>query len=424
MGGSEKRAAVTMWPQRLTCLSGPVRLAIVAAAVAVAGCGTLPRNPVPPQLAATAMIPQMPGVRAQAGRIDPAMDRDLVASFAQESSDDFPADADGLIHYAHLALSGGGAYGAFGAGFLNGWSSTGKRPVFKIVTGVSTGALMAPFAFLGPSYDAALREFYTTTSSRDIFIMGSLFNTARRLLFDEALADTSPLAALIARNVDADLLERIAEAHDRGRRLYIGTVDLDSLRFVVWNMGIIAKSKRPEALILFRKVMLASASIPIVFPPVFFEVEADGRRFDEMHVDGAVGARVFYNESLFSPGIIQNRGRQGGAKGREDIFVIHNGQLFPVPRPTRRNVAGIATRVLDATARSAVIGDLFRIFSVARREGATLRWVTIPDRIELAGEEVFDPVAMSALYEVGVRSAAAGAPWATVPPGMHAEPGL
>ena len=421
--GSATRAAPSTWPQRLTWPSGLVRLAIVGAAVAVTGCGTLLRNPVPPQWTAAAAIPEMPEIRAEAGRVDRAMERDLVESFAQESSDDFPLGVDGVVHYAHLALSGGGANGAFGAGFLNGWSSSGSRPAFKIVTGVSTGALMAPFAFLGPSYDAALREFYTTTSSRDIFILGSMFRLAQRALFDEALADTGPLATLIERHVDAELMQRVAEAHDRGRRLYIGTVNLDSLRFVVWNMGLIAKTGRPEALTLFRKVMLASASIPIVFPPVFFDVEINGQRFDEMHVDGAVGARVFYNEGLFSPGIIRDRGRHGDATGREDIFVIHNGQLFPAPRPTRRTVLGITTRVLDATGRSAVIGDLFRIYSIARREEATFHWVTIPDGIEMAGEEVFDPSSMTALFDIGYRSAAAGAPWATIPPGLHTGPG-
>ncbi len=404
-----------------TVMARVARLAVIGGIVALAGCGTLLRNPVPPQLTATATIPQMPEARAQAGRSNPAMERDLVQSFAQESRAEFPVGADGVVHYAHLALSGGGANGAFGAGFLTGWSSAKNRPVFKIVTGVSTGALMAPFAFLGPSYDGALREFYTTTSTRDIFIIGSLFNLAKRLLTDEALTDTGPLATLITRHVDADLVRRVADAHDRGRRLYIGTVNLDSLRFVVWNMGLIAKSDRPEALDLFRRVMLASASIPIVFPPVYFDVEADGRRYDEMHVDGAVGARVFYNEGLFAPSIIRQRGGHGG-EGREDIFVIHNGQLFPEPRPTRRTILGIATRVLDATGRSAVIGDLFRIYTVAQRQDARFHWVTIPDGIEMAGEEVFDPVSMTALFEVGYRSAAAGANWATVPPGLRTEP--
>ena len=138
-------------------------------AASLAGCGVLPRNPVPPELTPVATIAGMPDVRAWAGRTSEAMERDFAQSFAQESPADFPRGADGAIRYPHLALSGGGANGAFGAGFLNGWTATGTRPVFKIVTGVSTGALMAPFAFLGPSYDGALHEFYTTTTTRDIF---------------------------------------------------------------------------------------------------------------------------------------------------------------------------------------------------------------------------------------------------------------
>jgi predicted acylesterase/phospholipase RssA len=172
----------------------------------------------------------MPDVRARAGRISPAMERDIEISFEQESAEDFPRGAGGLVRYAHLAISGGGSKGAFGAGFLNGWTSTGKRPTFKIVTGVSTGALMAPFAFLGPDFDDALREFYTTVRSRDIFVLGSI---VRQLLVGESLANTEPLAALIAQHIDAAFLWRIAEAHNRGRRLYIGTTDLDSQTFVV-----------------------------------------------------------------------------------------------------------------------------------------------------------------------------------------------
>ena len=125
-----------------------------ASPLSLAGCGVLPRNPVPPELTAAATIPGMPDVRAWAGRPSAAMERDFERSFQQESPGDFPRGADGVVRYPHLALSGGGSNGAFGAGFLNGWSATGRRPVFKIVTGVSTGALMAPFAFLGPQYDA------------------------------------------------------------------------------------------------------------------------------------------------------------------------------------------------------------------------------------------------------------------------------
>jgi hypothetical protein len=395
-----------------------VRCVALAALALLAGCGTLLRNPVPAALTPLATIPDMPDVRAWAGQRSAFMERDLEKSFAQESRADFPVAPDGTVHYAHLALSGGGANGAFGAGFLNGWTATGKRPVFKIVTGVSTGALMAPFAFLGASDDKALRDFYTTTSSRDIFLVGSLLNIATRALTGEALADTTPLVRLIEQHVDDEFVRRVAQAHAQGRRLYIGTVDLDSLRFVVWNMGLIASSGRPEAVALFRQVMLASASIPIVFPPVFFEVTAEGRLYDEMHVDGAVGARVFYSEGLFRPSIIRERGGVDVREGREDIFVIHNGQLFQAPRPTRRTVPGIALRVLDATGRAGLIGDLFRIYAIARVEDASFQWVTIPDDIAISGEEVFDPVQMQALYDVGYAKVQGTGVWRSRPPGM------
>jgi predicted acylesterase/phospholipase RssA len=402
-------------------LAGIARLAVLGVGVVLAGCGTLLRNPVPVSATATATIPHLPDVRARAGQHSAAMERDLAESFAQESRQDFPRAADGLIHYAHLALSGGGASGAFGAGFLNGWSETGTRPRFKIVTGVSTGALMAPFAMLGPAYDGALRDFYTTTSSRDIFVMGSLLSLATRALTGDSLLDTSPLAALIAQHVDADLMRKVGEAHRQGQRLYIGTVDLAALDFVVWNMGLIALSGRPESLDLFRQVMLASASIPIAFPPVLFEVEADGRRYDELHVDGGVGARVFYSGGLFRPSIVRQRGGHGAEEGREDIFVVHNGQIRPAAQPTRRTVVAITARVLDASSRSAAIGALHRIHSIARSEQAGFHWVTIPEGVTVTSEETFDPAAMRVLYDVGYRSALEGPRWQTTAPGVPVD---
>jgi len=397
-----------------------IRVAMLCTCVLLTACGTLPRNAVPPQRELVAAIPGLPDIRAWGGPPSAILERDLALSFQQESRSEFPPGADGTVQYAHLALSGGGANGAFGAGFLNGWTATGQRPNFKIVTGVSTGALMAPFAFLGPDYDQALRDFYTTTSTVDIFKPGSLL---WQLLVGEALAETRPLQGLIARHVDAELLRRVAEAHQRGLRLYIGTADLDVPRFVVWNMGLIASSGHPNALELFRKVMLASASIPVAFPPVFFNVELapGGPRYDEMHVDGGVGARVFLNAGVFRGSVIRERGGQGG-RGREDIFVIHNGQLIPIPEPVNRSLAGIAVRVIDATGRVAAVGDLFRIHSYAQREQAGFKWVTIPRDVAMTSAEVFDPVAMKSLYDLGLRMAASSDSWATLPPGEREEP--
>lgn len=391
-----------------------MRVVAVVALLLLAGCGILPRNGVPPDLVQASVIPGMPNVRAPAGRISAEMTKDLAQSFEQESPKDFPVGADGFVHYAHLALSGGGANGAFGAGLLNGWTKVGGRPMFKIVTGVSTGALMAPYVFLGPEHDDALRQFYTTTASRNIFRMLSI---VPQLLGGESLADTGPLRLIIEQTVDAAFLRAVAQAHDSGRRLYIGTVNLDAQSFVVWNMGLIATSGQPGALELFRNVMLASASVPIAFPPVFFEVEAGGQRYDEMHVDGAVGSNVFYTAGVFSFAAV--RAAAGRRPGREDIYVIHNGQLLPDPGITSRSLRSIATRAFESAAKSATIGQLFRIYAVSVRESASFKWITIPEGAELSGNELFDPAVMTHLYEIGYQKALAGPEWSTDPPGFR-----
>ena len=394
-----------------------MRIAVVVAALILSGCGILPRHAVPVDQMATAVIPGMPDVRAPWGRVSDAMTKDLARSFQQESPTDFPVGPDGYIHYPHLALSGGGANGAFGAGLLSGWSKVGTRPTFKIVTGVSTGALMAPYAFLGPPYDVTLREFYTTTASRQIFQMLSIIP---QLLGGESLADTGPLRATLEQTVDAAFLQAIARAHESGRRLYIGTVDLDSQRFIVWNMGLIATSGHPGAVQLFRNVMLASASVPIAFPPVFFDVETEGgRRYDEMHVDGAVAANLFYSGGVFN--FAATRESAGRGPGREDIYVIHNGQLPPVPGATARSLRSIATRAFELAARSATLGDLFRVWAVAQRDGAGFYWITIPEGVELSGDETFDPVVMARLYEVGFQRALQGPVWNSDPLGMQIQ---
>ena len=180
-------------------------------------------------------------------------------------------------------MSGGGSNGAFGAGLLYGWTKTGTRPDFKLVTGISTGALIAPFAYLGSDFDEELKLVYTTITAENILqkrnILAILFKS-------ESLANTDPLQQLVEQYISEDTLRAVAERHDRGHRLYIGTTHMDAQHLIVWNMGLIAKQQSSKALDLFRKVMVASASIPVAFPPVFIEVEIDGEPFDEMHVDG------------------------------------------------------------------------------------------------------------------------------------------
>ncbi|CNH44626.1 putative lipoprotein [Yersinia aldovae] len=375
------------------------------------GCSQLPRNPVPVALMPVAEIPGMPNVRAGAGHVSPIFEADLLKSYQDESKEMFRVSS-GVWVYPHLALSGGGPNGAFGAGFLNGWTKTGKRPIFKVVSGVSTGALIAPFAFLGADYDQALHDFYTTTTTRDIF---HLDNLLFRLFFRESLADTSPLSQLIDSHITPQLMNQIAKAHQNGRRLYIGTVDLDSQRFIVWNMGLIAIKGTPEALTLFRQVMMASSSVPVAFSPVLFDVVANGKHYDEMHVDGGVAARVFYNGGVYSSKVV--RARAGLANSKEDIYIIHNGQLGPQPEPTPRLVRNIALRTLDSTSKAALVGDLYRIYAFSLAEQTGFHWITIPADVDINGAEIFDPVKMERLYQAGYALALQGPKWSLRPPG-------
>jgi hypothetical protein len=384
-------------------------------AAMASGCATLPRNPVPPALVESATLPGMPEVRARAGRLSAALQADYELSLQQENAEDFPR-IDGVVSHSYLALSGGGVNGAFGAGFLDGWTKTGTRPVFKIVTGVSTGALMAPFAFLGPEYDQALYRFYTTTTTADVFAERSRLLALMR---GDALARTTPLESLIERHVDAALLEQIAAAHRRGRRLYMGTVDLDTRSFVVWNMGLIADRGGERGLALFRRIMLASSSVPVLFPPVLFEVEAGGQRYDEMHVDGFVWANVFLNAGVLDLSVLHSP--SAGRAVREQIFVIHNGQLRTPPSPTPRSLRAIALRTIDVEGRASIVGDLYREYAFAQRKGAAFHWITIDSDTPLPDLTRFDPAQMADLYRAGYDAAIAGPAWRELPPGMTVE---
>ena len=209
----------------------------------------------------------------------------------------------GLRHAQHvLALSSGGLYGAYSAGVLDGWSRTGTRPEFDVVTGSSTGAFIAPFAFLGSEYDAQAMKLYTSVQAEDIFRVRAWVT----IPFRDAMATSAPLRQLIQSQVNQELMERIAAEHRKGRRLYVGTTDLRTKRAVIWDMGAIASRPCPEGCTLFRDVLLASGSVPGVFPPVPFEIEVDGRRQTELHVDGAITAPLFMPPGVFAAAAVQN----------------------------------------------------------------------------------------------------------------------
>ena len=307
-----------------------------------------------------------------------------------------------------LAVSGGGADGAFGAGLLTGWSAAGTRPVFTVVTGVSTGALTAPFAFLGSDWDEQLTAVYTQVRPSDIF--KTRFLSAA--LWNDGLADTTPLARLIARYTDSRMLEAVAAEYRKGRLLFIGTTDIDAGRPVIWNMGAIAASNQPTAPDLFRKILLASAAIPAFFPPVLIDVEVNGRRYQEMHVDGGTFTQMF----LYPSGVNHETLFRGIKPRPVRVWLIRNGRFHPFWADVSRRTLPIAEEAISSMVQASGMNDVSQIYYATRSDGVDYNLAYIGADFTAEAKEQFDPVYMRALYNYGYEKAVTGNPWAKRPP--------
>lgn len=310
-----------------------------------------------------------------------------------------------------LSVSGGGSDGAFGAGLLVGWTASGKRPEFDIVTGVSTGALTAPFAFLGPRYDAALKAVFTEISTKDVAVAHPL----KGLLGGVSLASNAPLARVIAHYVNDEFMKEVAEEHRKGRRLLIGTTNLDAQRPVIWDMGRIASSGHAKSLELFHTVLLASAAIPAVFPPAFIKVSANGDIYDEMHVDGGTTREVFLVPTQF---MTKNVDRRLGIRPIRRAYIIRNGRVAPEWKAVKPRTLSIAGRSISTLIKNQGIGDLYELYEFTKRNGISYNLAYIPGDFPDTSTDAFDQKYMTALFDLGYQLAAEGYQWRKKPPGL------
>jgi len=373
------------------------------APVICGGCAPS-RNPLPEYLIEKARVPGLPlAIRDWGDAPSGRFQADLAHAFSSRGG---PADVE------ILALSGGGADGAYGAGLLVGWSEAGTRPEFTIVTGISTGALTAPFVFAGEQYDPKLREMYTTVSDADVFRYKGLL---RLLGGADSLADNTPLKRLIAQSVDDDLIAVIAEGHRAGRRLYVGTTNLDARRLVGWNMGAIAATGTPEAKQLFRQVLVASASVPVAFPPEYIEVAAEGGLYDEMHTDGGGTTQVFYPGFMVDlPAAAREAGWSESWRAR--LYIVQNVQINGGYRAIEPDLFAIAERMLSSLLATQGRSDLLRIHQAATDQGMDAAYATFPSDFLRTGSGTFNPEDMTRLFELGAQQARAGNPWRPAPP--------
>lgn len=369
-----------------------LRMAALATLMTLlAACAATPfsRTPVPEGLAQTATVNGGQTVRFWG---DEPLPTALVADLEQARRL-YANQRSGPARY--LTLSGGGHNGAFGAGYLLGWTANGTRPTFDVVTGISVGAMIAPMAFLGPQYDSRLQAVFAQLAvdrDRGPGFLGAIFGAP-------AIESNVPLKRAIAMLIDAQTLAAIANEHRNGRRLFVGTTNLDAERPVIWDIGAIAASNLPNRLVLVRDIILASAAIPGVFPPVLVSVQAAGHTFDEMHVDGGVTQNVL----LFAGTFDMLAGGASRARGAE-LYVIYNGQVAPSRESIGVSTVDVVRRAVPTLLKYQGRADLAMLAAAARDNDVTFRITAIPpdfpDTLEIFPSTEW----LNALFEYGYEA--------------------
>jgi hypothetical protein len=377
-------------------------LVAAACALAIAGCATVTRIPYTQQEQAEAVIPGIPGARLWAD--DPAIATGRRSVVSRGVTRTQPSI---------LALSGGGADGAFGAGLLNGWSARGTRPQFTFVTGASAGALIAPFAFLGSSYDETLRGVFASGEMANLLQSDGLAG-----LLGTSVFKTAPLRDLIARHVDSQLVEAVGREYRTGRRLYIVTTNVDAQRTAIWDMGKIASSGDPGALDLFRNVMAASAAVPGVFSPVLIDVEAEGRHFAEMHVDGGVTANVM----IVPEAILLSGTPLFPPEARPKVYIIINGKLSPDFEVVRASTLPIVTRSFETSVRANTRSTLLASLQFAKSKNWEFNIASIDSDQPKSGALGFDAAYMGQLFDYGYQRGRSGVLFQSTPTEFRAPP--
>ena len=378
-----------------------------------AACATIePRNSVPEALTRKAVLPGLSHVRYWGGMEDPHYRESLQSMLQQRIAQEGVSEAGQLEPMPILVLSGGGPHGAFGSGILNGWTENGTRPEFAAVTGVSTGALIAPFAFLGSEFDSHLTETYTNIRTENIMERLSIF----KIMSADSISSDFPLWQLIQNEYSEELMKKIGEEHNQGRRLFVSSTDLDAQIGVIWDLGAIASSGHPDALTIFRKALLASASIPVAFPPVYFDVEVDGIPYEEMHVDGGLAHQLFLFGGVLSRDFWERTPHEFEDLPAMPIYVIKNGYISGRHSEVERRLMPIFMKTINTLTTAQGLGDILRVHSYTKEMGSDFRFIHLPESVKDQSTEFFDPVEMRRLYEIGYTIASDPEFWETVPP--------
>jgi hypothetical protein len=389
---------------------------LASLAVLVSACAAPDPRPTPPLAGAPLAQPwgSVPLLTTD-GEIDQGIADRFIKALQNKRDEHQQAGRTDKIPYRALTISGGGSRGAWGAGVLSGWTVHGDRPQFDVVTGISTGALMATHAFLGSEFDDDL-QIYKSISNDDVFVKRPLLGILRQT----SALDTAPLRETLMSIISEETLDLVAAEYRKGRRLFIGTTNLDANIFTIWDMGLIASSERPDRWKRYIDVVLASASFPIMFPPVYFDVDGEAGGFTEMHVDGGTRENVFF----FDFDLIKEVGLAMAAAGirgsdfKQELYLLNNGPIASTGIRTYKPVDGKLASIADATVTSLMYkvtqGSIYRLWVLAMVNGADFHVSFVPPDFELSsGSLTFDPAEQVALFELGYQQAADGTVWYT-----------
>lgn len=318
-----------------------------------------------------------------------------------------------------MAVCAGGVQNSFAAGAMVGWTASGTRPTFDVVTGGSSGALLGAYAFLGPKYDHKLEVLFTEITSEDLFDV----RPVRYLLRDGALASPRPMERYLEAEINEAFLADLREAHAQGRRLFISTTNLDTKRQVIWDLGAIASSGRPDAGRMVRKILQASVTWPGLLPPVEFLIQKDGQCCREQHIDGGATGHAFirFGPTVGWPG--PGEPAPGWLAGT-NLYVVTGGKLYDEPMPASKRFFG---RILTGTScliNTLARADMNQLHALSMSSGMRYHLLSQPREYKGGVQQTLlkiDSAEMRRLFDAGYRHTSAGPPWRHTPPG--AEPG-
>lgn len=392
-------------------------LIAIATIIGCTGAGRIGRNPLEGERSLQDLRNSAGwyDLEAQNAFRDTIRSEDLAAFAAQSRAARKPAQP--LPQKNILILTGGGSYGAYSAGVLVGWSESGTRPVFDVVTGTSTGALIGCFAFLGPEFDGELRRVYTCMRNDDLY-------RKRRFpfsLLSDSISDSAPLSRMIEHAITDDRVQLMGAEYRKGRRFYVGTSDLDTRRSVIWDVTAMAARDTPGDRDLIRNVLLASTSIPGFFPPVNIPVYVDGVRHVERHIDGVTSSSMFFAPPWVPPE--QRTGLPAGWLYGSDIYILVAGKLYADPAPVKARTVAIASQAVSTILYDQCRGDLQRLFLLSILTGMNYNVSSIPEDLTAPESSTdFKPEEMGPLFEAGVAWARNKNKWRDTPPGYeHGE---